>query len=330
MNIMNALLHAQPMNLNDLFCTFRKQNANLLIKFLRNIGMFNGYFAAVATPFDDGKLDINSFEKYISNLVGSGISGIVVCGSTGESLSLTEEEKIEIIKTASCINSGKIKLIAGVIDAVTDNCSKYMKKVDDIVDGFLCICPFYLKPSQDQIYNHFKYLSESTKRDIILYNNQTRVGSSIVLDTLKKLCDQNNIVAIKECAPDLSVFTIWRSVVKENFSFLSGNDDTACAAFAMGATGAISVSANIAPELCAKMHAAFKQNNLERFEILRDVLAPLHELMFAEPTPGPLKYALSKLKLIKEELRLPLSPISAELRTKIDTFIDNLKLEIAS
>lgn len=290
------------------------------------LNSYSGYIPAVVSPFKNGKLDVDSFEKYISRLVDSGITGIVVCGSTGESLSLSIEEKLELIKTAAKITNNKIKLIGGVIDPVTDSCKSFMKKVEDIVDSFLCICPFYVKPSQNQIYNHFKTLSQLTKKDIILYNNPSRVGASIGFDTLKKLCELENIVAVKECIADLSVFALWRSGLKENFIFLTGNDDTACAALSMGAEGVISVSANAAPELCMQMYSAFKNGNIEQFKQIRDALAPLHNLMFVEPTPGPAKYALSKLGLVQDELRMPLTSISLELKEKIDILMDKLGL----
>lgn len=289
--------------------------------------MISGYIAAVVTPFSDGKVDIESFEKYLSFLADSKIFGVVVCGSTGESLSLSMQEKVELIKAAHRIIGGKIKLFAGVIDAATHNCLDFIKKTEEIVDGFLCICPFYIKPSQNQIYEHFKTISDATKRDIILYNNPGRVGTSIDFSTLKKLSSQKNVVAVKECTSDLSVFSTWRAAVKEDFAFLSGNDDTAAAALSMGAVGVISVTANIAPELCSTMLSAFQQNNLERFAVVRDALEPLHKLMFAEPSPGPVKYALSKLGLMKEELRMPLSPISSTLKAKIDKVMRELSLE---
>ena len=288
--------------------------------------MINGYIAAVVTPFKNGKVDIESFEKYITYIVNSGISGMVVCGSTGESLSLSMPEKIELVKVASRINNGRIKLLAGAIDASTDNCLEMIKNTESYVDGFLCICPFYIKPSQEQIYNHFKMLSEATSRDIVLYNNPGRVGVSIGPEAFKKSCALKNVVAIKECASDLSRFTLWRSEVKDSFVFLTGNDDSACGALAMGADGVVSVSANVAPELCAKMYSAFKNKDMERFCILRDTLAPLHSLMFAEPSPAPAKYALSRLGLMSEELRAPLAPVSKELRNSIDVFLEKVGL----
>jgi 4-hydroxy-tetrahydrodipicolinate synthase len=183
-----------------------------------------------------------------------------------------------------------------------------------------------VKPSQRQIFDHFKKLSESTSRGIILYNNPNRVGVDVGFDAFKRICESENVVAVKECSHDLSRFSIWRLAVKENFAFLSGNDDVACGALAMGASGVISVSANILPRLCAKMYDAFRKRDWGTFGALRDFLAPLHELMFAEPSPAPAKYALNRLKLMSNELRAPLSPISAELQTKIDALMEKLEI----
>jgi 4-hydroxy-tetrahydrodipicolinate synthase len=286
--------------------------------------MLNGYIAAVVTPFKDGRVDIRAFEKYVYHLIGSGISGMVVCGSTGESLSLSDEEKIELIRSAAAVNRGKITLIGGAIYPTTDGCLEFIGKTKEYVNAFLCSCPFYIKPSQQQIYDFFKKLNDSTSRGIIIYNNPGRVGADIGVDVFRKLCELENIIGIKECSYDLSRFAVWRLSTKKKFGFLSGNDNTACAALAMGASGVISVSANIAPELCTRMYNAFKQNNLESFSVLRDTLMPLHELMFAEPSPAPVKYALSKLGLISNELRAPLAPISSELQSGIDRAVKGI------
>ncbi|MDR0630719.1 MAG: 4-hydroxy-tetrahydrodipicolinate synthase, partial [Holosporales bacterium] len=263
-----------------------------------------------------------AFEKYISYIVGSGISGIVVCGSTGEALSLSKKEKIELVRLASNICHGKINIIAGIINSVTDECIEFIKSVENIVDGFLCICPFYIKPSQEQIYSHFEALSRATNREIILYNNPSRVGTSITLETYKKLSYISNIVATKECSHDLSVFSAWRKEIGNDFKFLSGNDDTAFEAFSQGAYGAVSVTANVAPKLCVKMFEMFKQNNIKELERLRDILTPLHSMLFTEPTPAPVKYILSRNGLIKNELRRPLTSITKTLENKINLFIE--------
>jgi 4-hydroxy-tetrahydrodipicolinate synthase len=286
--------------------------------------MLSGYIAAAVTPFKNGKVDIRSFEKYMYYLVGSGVSGVVVCGSTGESLSLSLEEKIELIKSAAAVNRGKVRLIGGAIYTTTEDCLEFISEAKEYVDNFLCTCPFYIKPSPHQIYDYFKKLNDSTSRGIIVYNNPSRVGTDMGFDIFQKLSELENVIAVKECSSDMSRFSVWRSLIKKKFDFLTGNDESACAALAMGAKGVISVSANVAPEFCVRMYNAFKQNNFEGFAVLRDTLTPLHELMFAEPSPAPVKYALSKLGLISNELRAPLSSISSSLQEKIDQAIKEL------
>ncbi|MDR2794377.1 MAG: 4-hydroxy-tetrahydrodipicolinate synthase [Holosporaceae bacterium] len=288
--------------------------------------MFSGYFAAMVTPFFNDKLDLCSFEKYIHYLIDSGISGIVVCASTGEALSLSTHERIDLVTTAARVVNGKIKVIAGVIDSMTENCKALMKSTEDLVDGFLCICPFYIKPSQEQIYSHFRILSESTDQKLILYNNPARAGSRISFETLKMLSEQKNIIGIKDCGSDLSVFSRWRLQLHNDFILFSGDDTTACGALALGARGIISVTANVAPKMCAQIYRTFKRGDVEGFRYARDILAPLHSLMFDYPSPAPAKYMLSRLGLIKNELRSPLSPVDAGTKAKIDDFMEEVDI----
>ncbi|MDR1335084.1 MAG: 4-hydroxy-tetrahydrodipicolinate synthase [Holosporaceae bacterium] len=291
--------------------------------------MFCGYFAAVVSPFKGSRLDLVAFEKYLAYLITGGISGIVVCGSTGEFVLLSPEEKLELILTASAIARGKVKVIAGILDPSTENCVSLMRKSENFVDGFLCICPFFLKPSQSQIYAHFEMLNTATQHPIIIYNNPARAGVGLDFETFIKLCQLKNIVAIKECATDLSVFVRWRAAAEsfgKKIDFLAGNDEAAAAAIAMGAAGAISVSANVAPVLSQRMYAALNQGNMETFKALRDDLAPLHQLMFEEPSPAPVKYALSRLGILENELRMPLFPIGSILQEKIDLWLQKIGL----
>lgn len=287
--------------------------------------MFRGYIAAVVTPFKDGKVDFESFGRHIEWLSNSGISGIVVCGSTGESLSLTSQEQKNLIQFASKIVSKKIKLIGGVISPSTEVCLKLMKNSEEYVDGFLCICPPYIKPTQTQIVAHFSKLDAETAKPIILYNNPSRVGTTIEREAFDSLVKLENIVAIKECAHDLSRFTLWRKDLNRDFDFLTGNDDSAFGALAMGAVGVISVSANVCPRLCVSAYNAFMRGDMTAFAKYRDALASLHSLMFAEPSPAPAKYALRRLEIIaSEEVREPLTSISDGLRRKIDEFLGEI------
>ena len=288
--------------------------------------MFKGYIAAVVTPFRGGKIDFESFGRYIEWLADSGISGIVVCGSTGESLALTSREQKDLIEFASKTVSGKIKLIGGVISPSTETCLNLMKNSEEYVDGFLCICPPYIKPTQSQIVAHFSKLSANTSKPIILYNNPSRVGISISKEAFDSLVRLNNIVAIKECDNNLSRFTLWRENLNRDFDFLTGNDDSAFGALAMGAVGVVSVSANVCPGLCVSAYDSFIHGDMEAFSKYRDILASLHSLMFAEPSPAPAKYALSKLGIIaSDEVREPLTPISVNLQKKINEFLDKIR-----
>ncbi len=287
--------------------------------------MFKGYIAAVVTPFKNGEVDVSAFENYISWLVDSGVSGIVVCGSTGESLTLTREEQKELICTANKVVAGRVKLIGGVIASSTEKCLALIRNSEQYVDGFLCICPFYVKPTQDQLILHFSRLNEITSKPIILYNNPSRVGVSICKKAFDIITKLEHVVAIKECACDLSRFALWRMDVDKDFDFLTGNDDSAFGALAMGAKGVVSVTANVCPKLCVEAYNAFMKGDREVFEQCRDKLAVITSLMFAEPSPAPAKYVLSRLGIMSEEVRAPLTPITLELKSKIDEIIGDFR-----
>lgn len=287
--------------------------------------MLKGYVVALVTPFSSaGEVDLNSFEKYVDYIVSSGVEGIVVCGSTGESLSLSNSEKISLVKCASNIAKSKVKVIGGIIDSVTERSVSLIHSLEDYVEAFLCICPYYIKPSQNQLYNHFKMCAAATSKDIILYNNPGRTSVDLQYDTFNRLRELKNITAIKECSLDLSRFVFWKR--NDDFSFLTGNDDMACSAFAMGAVGVVSVTANVAPKKCVELYDSWKARDMSRFSKIRDELAVLHRLMFTEPSPAPTKYALHKMGLMENQLRLPLTPISSELAAKIDSEFHKLGL----
>lgn len=285
--------------------------------------MINGYIAALATPFNESReIDFASFEKYIAFLCDKGISGVVVCGSTGESLSLSLDEKIILMRFAREIVPANVTLIGGVIESCTNNGIALMRKVEQYVDEFLCICPYYVKPTQEQLIHHFAEYSHATGRNIIVYNNPGRTAVDLQRNTLDAIMAMPNIIAIKECSSDLSRFFDMNT--DNNFSFLSGNDDTAHIALLLGAHGVISVSANVAPELCNKLFTAIQNKNVQEIRKINQDLQPLHSLMFKEPSPAPLKYALNKIGLIQNVLRDPLTSISKDLAEKIDAVLMHL------
>lgn len=288
--------------------------------------LLEGYIVALVTPFtDDGKVDFAAFEKYVNYIANvPGIAGIVVAGSTGESLSLSDDEKISLIKCAQNTAGGATKIIGGIIDSVTAHGVTLMKSTEEHVDAFLCISPYYVKPSQEQLCQHFKTYNDSTSKDIILYNNPGRTAVDIKLDTFKRLIELERVVAIKECSSDLTRFTSWSQFIPQEkiFRFYSGNDETAAAAFAMGADGVVSVTANILPEQYARFYKSWKEHDEKTFFEYRKQLLEISELMFAEPSPAPTKYVLWRKGLMKNVLRRPLSPISDDLAKKIDSAIN--------
>lgn len=280
--------------------------------------MFKGYIPAVVSPFNGSDVDICAFEKYINWLVESGVSGVVVCGSTGESISLSQAERMQLVRKAVEVANSRIPVIAGVISAITEDCVEQAQEFERCgADALLCVCPFYLKPTQDAIYNHFYKIHESVSIPMILYNNPGRTACDLKLDTLRKLSALPRIVGLKEASPDVARFLTWRPHLKADFSLLSGNDDTFCGSLALGAHGTISVTANVIPDICAALYKAWEDRDIEKFSRLRDKIADLHDLMFIEPSPGPVKYALSLMGIMAEDVRSPVETISDTSKAKI-------------
>lgn len=287
--------------------------------------MFTGYIPAVVTPFKEKEVDLEAFRKYINWLITAGVNGVVVCGSTGESISLSMDEKKSLVETAVEVSAGRAPVVAGVISASTDDAIRQAKMYEKVgADALLCVCPFYVKPTQEGLINHFTKLHQSTVLPIIIYNNPGRTAVDIKVDTLRKLASLERIVALKEASSDLSRFLCWRQHVKSDFSFLSGNDDTFCGALALGAHGTISVTCNVIPDICVEIFKALEEKDFARFCTLRDKIMNVHSLMFSEPSPAPAKYALSLRGVMTEEVREPLLPLTPETKNKIKYELEKL------
>ncbi len=286
-----------------------------------------GYIPAIVTPFSGNSVDLQSFKKYVHWLVESGVNGIVVCGSTGESINLSFEEKRQLVSTAVDVVNNRVPVIGGIITSTTDEAVKLAKMYEmENVDGLLCVCPYYVKPTQEGVYTHIKYVHESTTLPIILYNNPGRTAFDLSVDTLRKLASLERVVGLKEASSDLSRFLCWRQHVKSDFRFLSGNDDTFCGSLALGAHGTISVTCNVVPDICRDLFAAWENRDFDKFVVLRDKIMNLHNLLFAEPSPAPTKYALSLMGVMKEDVRLPLLPLTDVTKNKIKYELEKLSL----
>lgn len=290
--------------------------------------MFKGYIAAVVSPFKDNVLDKDGYSKYISWLVDSGINGIVVSGTTGESSALSRNEKINLINTSIETVNKRIPVIVGVGASNTQDVIRQLDDINQIdgIDAIMVVTPFYVKPNQKGIIEHYRMISEVSKFPIVIYNNPGRACVDIAPDTIVTIAKFNKIIALKEASPDLSRFTYLRKALGTNFSLLSGNDDTAPGAFAMGADGAISVSANIIPNLCSDIYKSFESADLKSFSEIRNKVFNIHKLMFKEPSPAPLKYALSLKGFITDEVRMPIMTLSDDTKRMIHDELLGLKL----
>jgi len=290
--------------------------------------MLKGYIAAVVSPFKENALDRDGYSKYISWLIESGINGIVVSGTTGESSALSRNEKINLINTSIEVVNKRIPVIVGVGAANTQDVLRQLEEINQIegIDGIMVVTPFYVKPNQKGIIEHYRMISEVSKFPIVVYNNPGRACVDILPETIVSIAKFSKIVALKEASPDTSRFTYLRKALGTSFSLLSGNDDTAPGAFAMGADGAISVSANIIPDLCTKMHAAFESADMKTFAEIRNKIFSVHKLMFKEPSPAPLKYALSLKGFITDEVRMPIMTLTEDTKRMIHDELLGLQL----
>ena len=292
--------------------------------------MFSGSIPALVTPFRDGAFDEAAFRKLVDWQIANGSSGLVPCGTTGENSTLSNAEHHRVIEVCVEQAAGRVPVIAGCGSNDTMNALLHMnfsKKCG--AQAALCVAPYYNRPSQAGIIAHFSYLAEHNDLPIVLYNVPGRTVTDILPETVCELAKRypDKIVAIKDASGDLSRVTDHRMGIGKSFCQLSGDDELALPANAAGAVGCISVTANVAPRLCADFQAACAANDLEKARELNDKLYPLHYAMFSDASPAPVKYALSRVfEGLTDELRLPLVPASAEARAKVDAALEHAGL----
>ena len=273
--------------------------------------MFFGSIPAVITPFSDNKVDYDSFEKIINFLIENNSNGIVPCGTTGESPTLSHDEHKKIIEESIRIADKRVPIIAGTGSNNTHEAIDYTKHAESAgANAALVVTPYYNKPTQSGLYEHFKTIAESTILPIIIYNIPGRSIVDMSIETMIELSKINNIIGVKDATNDLFRPLLTQKKMNSNFCYLSGEDGTAVAFLAQGGHGCISVTANIAPKLCSEMHKAWRENNISSCQEINLKLAKLHNSLFIESSPGPVKYAASLLGLCKEDTRLPLTKIS--------------------
>jgi 4-hydroxy-tetrahydrodipicolinate synthase len=266
-----------------------------------------GSIPALITPFRDGALDEQAFAAMVERQIADGSHGLVPCGTTGESVTLNEGEHERLIRIAVEVSAGRAPVIAGAGSNNTMHAvhlAKLAKRAG--ADAVLVVAPYYNKPSPEGVFQHFKAISETVDIPIVVYNVPARTVTDINVETMGRLATLSNIIGVKDATSDLSRVAQHRTLAGEAFVQLSGEDSSALGFNAHGGKGCISVTANVAPKLCAEMQEATLRGEFDRARAIDDRLAPLHKALFCEPSPAPAKYACSLMGLCSDEVRLPL------------------------
>jgi 4-hydroxy-tetrahydrodipicolinate synthase len=283
-------------------------------------------YTALVTPFKNNKIDEKSLEKLVEFQIKNGVSGIVPCGTTGESPTLSHKEHNLVIELCVKIANGRVKIMAGTGSNSTDEAvemTKHAKKVG--ADSCLIVAPYYNKPTAEGIYQHYKAL-DKCGIPLYIYNVPGRSVINISDQNLARLSELKNVVGIKDATGDLARVATMRLAITKKFSFLSGEDVTAVGYNAMGGNGVISVTSNIAPKLVSNLQKATEKGDYKTALKIQDQLTALHDVMFCETNPIPVKYAASLMGLCSPETRLPLVTPSDAAKAKIKAEMIKLKL----
>jgi 4-hydroxy-tetrahydrodipicolinate synthase len=293
--------------------------------------MFSGSIPALVTPFRDGALDETAFRKLVDWQIDSGSSGLVPCGTTGESATMDRTEHHRVIELCVEQAAGRVPVIAGCGSNDTQVALDHLRFCEELggVAAGLCVAPYYNRPSQAGLIAHFSYLAENTSLPIMLYNVPGRTVTDSLPATVIELAQRHpdRIVSLKDASGDLQRVTQHRMALGEGFNQLSGDDPLALAGYVLGQVGCISVTANVAPKLCAEFHAAAAAGDFERARALNERLFPLHKALFADASPSPTKYALAKLhNWLTSETRLPIAPCSEAGRKAVDAALETAEV----
>ena len=275
--------------------------------------MFSGSFTAVVTPLKNNKVDFDAYKKIIDMQIEAGITGIVPCGSTGESATLSHQEHDEVIQKAVEFSNGKLKVIAGTGSNSTAEAirlSKHAQKVG--CDGVLLVAPYYNKPTQKGLYLHYKEVANAINIPVVLYNIQGRSAVNIEPKTIAQLAkDCKNIVAVKEASGSLDQMSQIRMLAPE-MDLISGDDALTVPIMAIGGTGVISVLSNICPKVVADLVNAMLKKDLDKANEIAFKWLPLVKAMFIETNPIPVKAAMAMMGICSDEMRLPMCSMSDE------------------
>ena len=289
--------------------------------------MFKGSFTALITPFNNGKFDETSFRSLIDFQINSGTHGLVPTGTTGESPTLSHDEHIRIVEVCIEQANNKVPIIAGTGSNSTDEAIYLTKHAEKAgADAALVVTPYYNKPSQEGLLQHFTEIANSVNIPIVIYNIPGRSVIDMTNETMAKLYKLKNIVGVKDATGDIPRVYSAKNDIGKDYILLTGDDSTTLAFMTYGGHGAISVTSNIAPQLCSEFQNLCMDKKFYEASIINDQLMPLHRALFLESSPGPVKYAASVLGLCSEEVRLPVTTISKETKESIDSALRHASL----
>ena len=290
--------------------------------------MFFGSIPALVTPFSGGRVAEDTFAELVEWQIAEGSNALVPCGTTGESATLSRDEHREVIAHAVGVAKGRVPVIAGCGSYSTAAAIEMVRAASDVgADAVLVVVPYYNKPSQAGLAAHFTSIAEASPLPIVVYNVPSRTVADISVETLAEVAKHPKIVAVKDATGNLARVSGQRLACGTDFVQLSGNDDMALGFNAMGGVGCISVTANVAPKLCSDFQRAMREGRWEDAVDLQDRLYPLHAALFSDASPGPTKYALTRVRPgFPAELRLPLVEASDAAKRAVDAALEHAGL----
>lgn len=289
--------------------------------------MFSGSYTAMVTPFKNGELDEVSLRRNVNFQIENGTHGLVPVGTTGESPTVTEEEHKRVIQVVVEESAGRVPVMAGAGSNNPVEALAFAKAAEQSgADGILCVAGYYNRPSQEGLYQHFKFIHDASKLPIVIYNIPPRAIVDIQPETLARLAQLPRVVGVKDATGDLARPSIEKHLIGNDFSYLSGEDLTAIAYNSVGGKGCISVTSNVAPKLCSELQLACQQGDYIKAQAIHERLVPLHQALFTEPSPAGIKYAMSLIDLCTDDVRLPIMPLQVDSKENIKAAMTALGL----
>lgn len=282
--------------------------------------LFKGVITALITPLRDGKVDEAAFRTLLERQIAAGVHGVVPMGTTGESASLHLDEHKRVVELCVEVAAGRVRIIAGAGSSATDKAIELVRHAKTVgADGALVVTPYYNRPSQAGMAAHFETIAEAVQLPVLLYNVPGRTGVDLANETVARLAAHPNIVGIKDATGDLARVSWMRAnIIDQQFDLISGDDPSYLGYHAHGGVGVISVTSNVAPEAMVALHEAAAAGDYATARDRQDRLIGLHKGLFLDNSPSPTKYALARLGLCTEEVRLPLAPTADAVKPAVD------------